>query len=362
MKILVAISGGVDSAVVAALLKKRGHEVIGVHLKFWSESVANPSDIWGVNSTNSKLPENKCCSLEAAEAARSVAAKLDIPFYVLNFREDFKKSVVDYFLTTYGKNKTPNPCIICNRDIKFGKLLKKMRELKCDKLATGHYARIRSNKLIRGLDKDKDQSYFLSRLTGEKLKNILFPLGGMQKSEVKKLAKKFGLEKIGGKKESQGTCFFPEKEPREFLLRNLPKQLLRPGNIRTLEGKVVGKHRGLPLYTIGQRRGVELGGMSEPHFVASFDLQKNELIVAPDRDLFAERLKAKNLSWTNKAPKDGERILAQVRYRSAAEPGRVFVSKTRVTFEFEKPIRAITPGQTVAFFRGQTCLGSGEIC
>jgi tRNA-uridine 2-sulfurtransferase len=392
MRILVAISGGVDSAVVAALLKKQGHEVIGVHLKFWSEDF-QPSG-------SEKLPENKCCSLEASEAARSVAATLDIPFYVLNFRKDFKKKVVDYFLKTYGQIKTPNPCVMCNREIKFGKLLTKMKELGCEKIATGHYARVRAGpahrslgvggKLLRGIDTDKDQSYFLSRLTSEKLKHILFPLGAMRKSEVKKLAKKFGFEKIGGKKESQGTCFFAEKEPRNFLLRNLPKKVLKPGKIRTLAGEVVGKHKGLPLYTIGQRRGVELGGMSEPYFVAGFDLKKNELIVTPDHELFTKELKAKNLNWFGLPPKDDTKLLAQIRYRSAAANGNIHLlppckkprsdqiiplsqrgkraeqaggfEKGLAVFNFTTPQRAITPGQIVAFFRYQTCIGSGEIC
>jgi len=354
VKILVAISGGVDSAVVAALLKKRGHEVIGVHLKFWSE------DFQPQGST--KLPENKCCSLEASEAARSVAAALDIPFYVLNFRQDFKKKVVDYFLATYTKIKTPNPCVMCNREIKFGKLLTKMKELGCEKIATGHYARVRKEKLMRGIDTEKDQSYFLSRLTSEKLKHILFPLGGMKKSKVRELAQKFGFEKIGSKKESQGTCFFPEKDPRDFLLRNLPKKVLKPGKIRTLDDKVVGEHKGLALYTIGQRRGVELGGMSEPYFVAGFDLKKNELLVSPDRELFTRTLKAKNLNWFGTPPQDSTKLLAQIRYRSPAASGRIVSKKNGGTFTFTTPQRAITPGQTIAFYRGQTCLGSGEIC
>jgi len=365
MKILVALSGGVDSSVVAALLKKRGHEVIGVHLKFWSE---------GYQPDGAKLPENKCCSLEASEAARSVAAKLNIPFYVLNFRDDFKNKVVDYFLGTYAKNKTPNPCVVCNREIKFGKLLKKMKELGCEKIATGHYARIRGGKLLRGADEEKDQSYFLSRLSSEQLKHVLFPLGGMKKGEVKKLAKQFGFEKIGGKKESQGACFFAEKEPRGFLERNLPKKLLKPGKIRTVEGKVVGEHKGLPLYTIGQRRGVDLGGMAEPFYVAGFDLRKNELIVGEDAKLFTDKLKAKNVSWFGTAPKSNEKLLAQIRYRSPAAEGsiRLLPLSQRgkqakragglVIFEFTKPQRAITPGQTVAFYHGKTCVGSGEIC
>jgi len=354
MKILCAISGGVDSAVMAALLQQEGNEIIGVHLKFWSENFQAQN--------SSKQPENKCCSLEASEAARTVAEKLKIPFYVLNFREDFKQKVVDYFLKTYAQNKTPNPCAICNREIKFGKLLQKMKELDCEKLATGHYTRIRGGKLLRGIDETKDQSYFLSRLTSEKLKNVLFPLGEMQKDKVKKLAQKFGFVEIENKKESQGTCFFAEKDPHDFLVRNLPKKILRSGNIRILDGEIIGKHDGLPLYTIGQRRGVKLGGMDEPFYVAGFDLKKNELIVCKDKKLFTKKLKAKNLSWLGEIPKNGEKLLAQIRYRNEAAAAKIFFKKTFSEVEFEKPQRAITPGQIVAFYHGKTCLGSGEIC
>jgi tRNA-uridine 2-sulfurtransferase len=352
LKILTAISGGVDSAVVTALLKKRGHEIIGVHMKFWHEDF---------QPVGSKLPENKCCSVSASEAARSVAEKLQIPFYVLNFRDDFKKKVVDYFLKTYEKNKTPNPCAICNREIKFGKLIKKMRELDCDKIATGHYARVRGNKFMRGLDTEKDQSYFLSRIASENLKNIIFPLGNMQKSEVREFAKNFGFANINKKKESQGTCFFPEKEPREFLKRNLPKKFLCSGNIRTRDGKIVGEHQGLPLYTIGQRRGVELGGMPEPYFVAGFDMNNNELIVAPDCELFSRTLRAEKLNWFGDVPVDGSRLLVQVRYGSEAASAGIFFKKSFLQVVFDVPQRAITAGQVVVFYRGKVCVGSGEI-
>lgn len=369
-KILIALSGGIDSAVAAALLRKRGHQVVGVHLKFWNENF-QPTG-------SAKVPENKCCSIEALEAARNVAEQLKIPFYVLNFREPFKRKVVDYFLKTYAAIQTPNPCVVCNREIKFGRLLTKMRELGCEKLATGHYARTRAGQLLRGVDTEKDQSYFLSNLTSEKLKHILFPIGNYRKAEVRKLAKQFGFTKLGSKKESQGTCFFPEKEPQDFLVRNLPKKLLKPGKIRTLDGKVVGEHKGLPLYTIGQRRGVELGGMSEPYYVAGFDQKKNELIVAPDCELFAKELRVKQLNWIGQAPKPGTKLLAQIRYRSPAVPATIISPfrkgacppKSRLAgrrrglggVEFTSPQRAITPGQTVAFYHGQTCLGSGVIC
>ncbi|MCK5472217.1 tRNA 2-thiouridine(34) synthase MnmA [Candidatus Gracilibacteria bacterium] len=337
MKILCAISGGVDSAVAAHLLQKRGYEVVGIHLNLFD----------GENSE--------------AERAREVAAKLKIPFYILNFREDFKKKVIANFLKNYAGNRTPNPCVICNREIKFGKLLTKMRELKCEKLATGHFARIRNGRLLRGMDTEKDQSYFLCRLTAAKFSKIIFPLGGLKKNEVKKIAKKIGMENRSEAKESAGICFLTDGGVDEFLLKNLPKKLFRRGKIRALDGKIVGEHRGLPLYTIGQRRGVELGGMHEPFFVASFNSKKNELLVAPNVKLFGKKLRVKNLSWLNSPPRNSEKILAQIRYRSPAASGIIFFGKTGARFEFDSPQRAIMPGQTVAFFQGKTCLGGGEI-
>lgn len=295
------------------------------------------------------------------DSAREVATKLGIPFYVLNFEKVFQREVIDYFLKSYAKGITPNPCVICNPKIKFGELMKKMRELGCQKIATGHYARVKNGKLLRGVDGEKDQSYFLCRLTAEKLKHIVFPLGEMQKSEVKKLAKKLGFTQQEKKKESAGACFLAQNDVREFLEKNLPKQLLKSGEIKTYEGKVVGKHYGLPLYTIGQRRGVDLGGMSKPNYVVGFDRKENVLLVGEDEALFASKLRAKNLSWVGKPPRDGEKILAQIRYRSAATPATIHLKKTVAEVAFETPQRAITPGQAVAFYRGEICLGGGFI-
>ncbi|MFH0833993.1 MAG: tRNA 2-thiouridine(34) synthase MnmA [Patescibacteria group bacterium] len=337
MKILVAISGGVDSAVAAALLQKQKHQLIAVHL-----------DLFG--------------RTHEVEAARAVAAKLGIPFYVLNFRQDFERKVIRNFLANYAQNRTPNPCSICNREIKFGKLLQKMRELGCAKLATGHFAQIKNGKLVRGSDAEKDQSYFLSRVPAERFGKILLPLGGMTKAAVKKIAEKIGFAPLAAKKSSAGICFLRGIDLEKFLLENLPKKIFKKGLIRNSDGKIVGEHRGLPFFTIGQRRGVELGGMPRPHFVVGFDRRKNEIVVSEDAELFARKVRVKNLNWLGAPPKNGAQILAQIRYRHPAEPGKIFLGKMRTTFEFAEPVRAITPGQTIAFFRKNICLGGGEIC
>jgi tRNA-specific 2-thiouridylase len=384
MKILAALSGGVDSAVVAALLQKQGHEVIGVHLQFWSEDFC-PTD-------SQTLPENKCCSVEALEAARAVAAKLNIPFYVLNFRDTFKEKVVDYFLETYASGATPNPCVICNREIKFGLLLTKMRELGAEAVATGHFARIQechsepaatgeesrqSSEILRrsapqndkiiyqlqtGVDPEKDQSYFLYHLGQEKLRHILFPVGDLTKSAVFTLAKEFGLKTTSDKKESQGACFFPEREPQDFLTRHLPKEALRPGPIKTLDGKTVGQHHGLPLYTIGQRRGVELGGMAEPHYVVGFDRAANTLIVGPDGQTTSPKMRVKNLSWVaNTPPAEKFQSAVKIRYRGPSESATITVKNDYAEVEFDQPVRAVTPGQAAVFYAGEIVLGGGTI-
>jgi tRNA-specific 2-thiouridylase len=284
---------------------------------------------------------------------------------------------MDYFLKSYAAGCTPNPCIFCNPAIKFGKLLQKMKEFKCDKLATGHYAQIKKSgsiyRLFRGADEDKDQSYFLCRLTQSRLKHTLFPLGAKKKTDVRRLAKKFGFTFQEEKKESAGACFLSDTEPSDYLKKNLPKKFLRPGEIKTWDGKVIGQHSGLSLYTIGQRRGVELGGLPEPYYVLKLERKKNELIVGPNEKLFASKLKVKQLNWIGTAPKNNSKLLAQIRYRTPATPGIIKFNKpgsppdkggrggVGVNFTFTTPIRAITPGQAVVFYHGAKCLGGGII-
>lgn len=358
MKILAALSGGVDSAVAAALLAHAGHEVIGIHLQFWTDDFRP-----GIEA---KLPENKCCSLAGVLAARTVCEQLGLPFYVLNFREQFRKNVVEDFLAAYAAGVTPNPCVTCNRQIKFGYLLQKMRELGAEAVATGHYASVAkvdaTYELHRPADAAKDQTYFLHHLGQDKLKHILFPLGKLLKNEVRELAEKYGLPHTSGQKESTGVCFFPEAGPQAFLARRLPADLFAPGPIRTHDGKIIGTHAGLPRYTIGQRRGVELGGLTEPYFVTGFDRANNTLLVGPESELATTTLHATALHFVAGTPPAAE-FTAEVtiRYRGTPTPATVRVQDNHATVIFDKPVRAVTPGQAVVFYRGTQVLGGGTI-
>lgn len=362
------MSGGVDSSVAACLLKEQGYEVIGIHLRFWTDSTAFSEE------ENHKFPQNKCCTLEGLAKTRRVAHKLGIPFYVLNFEDAFKNDVVDYFLDGYESGATPNPCIECNRNIKFGLFLKKMKELGADYVATGHYARvIRAGngqfELHAAKDHTKDQSYFLYTLTQEKLKHVLFPIGGYTKKEIRELAKKFGIEEVNHQKESQNLCFFPEKTHGPFLQRHLSKKAFAPGPIKTVEGDIIGQHKGLPHYTIGQRRGLGIGGIKgyehlegEGWYVVRLDRDENALIVGQNKDLLYPGLEAHTLSFVSgEVPQKAMKVEAKIRARFPQQPAFFSVSLGRATVTFDRPQRAITPGQSVVLYQGEKILGGGII-
>jgi len=355
MKILAAMSGGVDSSVMAAELVAAGHEVIGVHMHLWKEGFSP--------AAGTKVQENKCCSVAELENARRVARQLDIPFYVLNFADAFKKEVVDKYLADTAAGLTPNPCTTCNRQIKFGMLLDKAAELGCDVVASGHYARVEDGRLLRGTNPDKDQSYFLYHLTPEKLSKILFPMGDIDdKAKTRKRAKELGLDFIAEKRESQGVCFFPEAEPREFLQRNLPASALKKGKIVRTDGTVLGEHIGLPLYTIGQRQGLDIGGLVDPVYVIEFDWKKNELIVGEDSGSLSFDLIARDVSWcTGQPPAQTFECDVQVRYRMQPVRGKVQLTEGGFKITFPEPIRAVTAGQAVALYDGDRVLGGGII-
>jgi tRNA-specific 2-thiouridylase len=352
-KVLVAMSGGVDSSVVACMLKEQGYEVLGVFMHFWAEE--SPEADYG--------EKNKCCSLESFNDARRVAQKFGFPIYTLNLEEKFKKEVVDEFLLSYGRGETPNPCVSCNKFIKFDPLIRKADELGADFIATGHYAKIVEKngefELWRPLDNDKDQTYFLYTLNQAKLKRILFPLAGLRKPEVRELAKQYGLE-VAEKRESQEICFVPEKGHNDFLKRYLD---IRPGQIMDLEGRVLGEHQGLPLYTIGQRKGLEIGGTG-PYYAAKFDHERNILYVTnsfDDQVLFKDELQARDISWVGPEPEYPCRCLAVIRYRH--KPESVVVTKTgaNLHIKFDRPQRAITSGQSVVLYEDEQVLGGGII-
>lgn len=376
-KVLVGMSGGVDSSVTACLLKEQGYDVIGIHMKFWVDPAVFSED------ENRKFPQNKCCTLEGLTRTRQLAAKIGIPFYVLNFEDAFKTQVVDFFVEEYGKGQTPNPCVECNRTVKFGLFLRKMEELGADYVATGHYVRkvtVREGdaeryELWTAKDKMKDQSYFLYVLTQEKLKHILFPLGDFTKTEVRAMAKKYGIPEVNEQKESQNLCFFPESNHGPFLRRYLEKQHFEPGPIITTEGKIIGSHKGLPLYTIGQRKGLEIGGIKNmpnqegnPWYVVKLDKERNAVVVGKADDLLVKECKAHSLNFIDgKIPPAEQRFHARIRYRSLLQPvtaRQVQTAQgleTKLTLDFDLPQRAVTPGQSVVFYEGEKLSGGGII-
>lgn len=351
-KVLVAMSGGVDSSVAAQLLKNQGYEVAGIFLHFWKD------DSLGAAA------ENRCCSLESLTDARLVAAKIGIPLYTFDFSGPFKDAVVDNFLDEYAAGRTPNPCVVCNRKIKIGLLLKQALALGYDYVATGHYLTIKKvgseYQLFKARDKNKDQSYFLYTFGQKELKHLLFPLGGYLKPQVRKLAAKFDL-KVAQKAESQDICFL-SGDHNNFLKKYLT---LKPGAIKLLEtGEQIGEHLGLPLYTIGQRRG--LVGGTGPYYVAKFDYRKNILYVVKNWNetiLYQPGLIAKKVNFINgRQPQRTFKCEAVIRYgHSAVKCTLSRNNQTDYKVMFAEPQRAVTPGQSIVFYRGKQVLGGGVI-
>jgi tRNA-uridine 2-sulfurtransferase len=352
-KVLVAMSGGIDSSVAAALLKKQGFNVAGVFMKFWTPLKDKRKGGW-----------NRCCSPESEVRARKVAKILKIPFYVFDFEKDFKKRIVDCFLKESKKGLTPNPCVNCNKKIKFGLFLEKALKIGADFIATGHYARKDKNirnknwKLLKAKDKEKDQSYFLWQLSQKQLKRVLFPIGDYTRAEVEKMAEKFKLpfKKV---KKSQEICFVPETV--EVFLKQYFR--LNPGQIINSGKKALGRHQGLWFYTIGQRKGIGLSG--GPYFVLAKDLKKNILIITKkEKDLLKKELIAKNVSWVSgKKPKLPLRASAKIRYCYASASAVITEKLKNKSYKliFAKPQRAITSGQSVVFYQREELLGGGII-
>lgn len=347
MKIVVALSGGVDSAVAALLVRDAGHEVVGVYMENWQKTAETP----------------QCTTEEDRRDALRVARHLGIPFTTVNYEKKYRDTVLKNFYDEYAKGRTPNPDVLCNRFIKFGPLLSSVKKEGADALATGHYAQkgVRGGTafLRRAADSTKDQSYFLSQLAQEQLAFAVFPIGGLKKTEVRKMAKKAKLP-VADKPDSQGICFLGHVAVETILRKKIPR---KPGLIVTTDGKEVGKHDGLAFYTIGQRRGMGVGG-GIPYYVAGKDFKTNTLIVCKgnrDSALYSTELVAVKHHWISGEPKFPLKCSVMIRYRQPAQKAVVRKEGDSLHATFAEPQRAITPGQYAAFYDGDICHGSAVI-
>lgn len=357
-RVLAALSGGVDSAVAAALLVEAGYEVIAISMLL---------------AGNAEGHEGSCCSIDDFQDARRVAERLDIPYYVLNLKDAFQSRVIDVFSNEYVQGRTPNPCLLCNRDLKFDLLWQRARELDAHYVATGHYARIVQDtdtqryQLLRGNDQSKDQSYFLFTLSQEQLARTLFPVGHLTKAEVREKAHSLGLG-LADKPESQDICFVPDGNYARFLEQRLSPERFTPGKVVDRKGQVLGSHTGIHRFTIGQRRGLGLGGQPEPMYVSNIDATTGQVEVGNKEDLQASGLHASRVNWINATNAiDGlqpQEITAtvKIRYRYPPIPARIVPQPGgKAEVHFQHPCPAVTPGQAVVFYDGDEILGGGWI-
>jgi tRNA-uridine 2-sulfurtransferase len=352
-RVAVAMSGGVDSSVAAGILVQQGYEVTGLMMRLWSEPGGEPT-----------LIHNRCCTPDQMADARRVADVLNIPFYVLDVQDLFKTTVVDFFVEEHRLGRTPNPCIECNRHIRFGYLLSQALSLGANFLATGHYARVTHGvdgyRLLKAVDSDKDQSYVLYLLSQEQLGKVRFPVGDLTKADVRAMAESMGLP-VAAKSESMDLCFLRDGDYRRFLAEHAP-DLASPGPIIDTQGRNVGQHTGLPSYTIGQRKGLGVAA-GTPLYVLDKESSSNALIVGPREALARRELRVRQLNWVSgDPPEDGQQVEVKIRYRARTAPARLCApTREQVMLAFDEPVFGATPGQGAVFYVGDCCLGGGII-
>jgi tRNA-specific 2-thiouridylase len=349
-RVVVAMSGGVDSSVAAALLVEQGYEVIGLMMRLWSEP--------GTGA------DNRCCTPDAVGIARRMADILDVPFTLVNVERQFRTRVVDYFVREYVAGRTPNSCLMCNRHIRFDALLRRALAMDARYLATGHYVRLRHvdgrYRLLKGVDRGKDQSYVLYMLNQETLRHLLFPLGDWTKAQVRDMARQRGLP-AADRADSQDLCFTANGDYRQFLQKEAP-QAVMPGPIVDQAGRTLGQHQGLPFYTVGQRRGLGIAA-PEPLYVLELDVRLNALVVGTAAELGRTALTAGQVSYVSgETPADPQRVSAKIRYKARETPALLTpLPGNRATLRFDRPLRDITPGQGVVFYQKQDLIGGGII-
>lgn len=354
-KVVVGMSGGVDSSVAAWLLKEQGYDVIGVTMQIWQDE-----------DTDIQEAEGGCCGLSAVEDARRVAMDIGIPYYVMNFKKEFRNNVMDYFVEEYVEGRTPNPCIACNRYVKWESLLRRSIAIGADYIATGHYAQIErlSNgryALKTSVTAQKDQTYALYNLTQDQLARTLMPVGSYCKDEIRRLAGNLGLL-VAHKPDSQEICFIPDHDHAHFIEEYTGRQMPE-GNFVDLEGNVLGRHKGISRYTIGQRKGLDLS-MGHPVFVVKIRSQTNEVVIGEGKDVFTNVLRCNKLNWMAVDGLHGEEMefLAKIRYSHKGAPCTVReIGPDLAECVFHEPVRAVTPGQAVVFYQGDYVAGGGTI-